>query len=67
MLQDAQDEGKEEKAQEQAMQLEPTSYNEGSEYTQFLMVIIIIVTRLEHRHNMLPIPAGGSLYPLIYA
>ena len=38
MLQDA-DEGKEEKAQEEAMQLEPTSNNEGSEYTQFLMVI----------------------------
>ena len=50
---------------EEAVQLEPTINNEGSEYTQFLMVIIIVV-RLERRHNMLPtsIPAGGSLYHL---
>ena len=53
------------RGREEAVQLEPTINNEGSEYTQFLMVIIIVV-RLERRHNMLPtgIPAGGSLYHL---
>jgi len=53
------------RGREEAVQLEPTINNEGSEYTQFLMVIIIVV-RLEHRHNMPPtgIPAGDSLYHL---